>query len=173
VEFISRICYSATVLPMRKALLAVLAVGLFSFSSSAWGQSGACDVNKDGLINVADVQVAVNNYLSCPTTNFQTFWSQVITGVLSSCPVTTGFHTISLSWTASTTSGVTYNVYRATTSGGYNYTTPLNSAPISGTSFSDCTVALGQIYYYVIAAVDGSGNRSVNSTVSTVTVPAS
>jgi len=135
--------------------------------------STACDVNKDGLTNVVDVQVSINNYLSCPATAFQTFVSQVVTGVLSSCPVTTGIHTVLLSWTASTTSGVTYNVYRATTSGGYNYTTPLNTTPISGTSFVDCNVALGQPYYYVIRAVDGSGNQSVSTTEVTVTIPSS
>jgi hypothetical protein len=133
----------------------------------------ACDVNKDGFVNVVDVQIAADNYVSCSTPAFQTFYSQVITGVLSSCPVTGGFHTVSLSWAASTTSGVTYNVYRATSSGGYNYTTPLNATPISGTSFSDCTVGIGQSYYYVVRAVDGSGNQSANSTETTVTIPSS
>jgi len=149
------------------ALLVVVPAIAFSQTGSS-----ACDVNKDGATNVVDVQVATNNYLSCSTSTYQSFVSQVINGVLgSSCPVTTGFHTVSISWVASTTSSVTYNVYRATTSGGYNYSTPLNSTPISGTSFSDCTIALGQTYYYVIRAVDGSGNQSVNSNETTVSVP--
>ncbi len=130
----------------------------------------ACDVNKDGLINVLDVQIAVDNYMSCPTTNFQTFEPQVITGVLSSCPVTSGFHTVSLNWTASTTSGVTYSVYRATTSGGYNYSAPLATG-ISGTSYADCSVALGQTYYYVVEAVSGT-TQSANSNEMSVTIPA-
>lgn len=131
----------------------------------------ACDVNKDGFINVLDVQLAANNGMSCSATSFQTFYSQVVTGVLSSCPVTSGLHTVSLSWTASTTSGVTYNVYRATTSGGYNYSSPL-AAGISGTSFTDCSVALGTTYYYVVEAVSGSTPSAPSSEV-TVTVPAS
>lgn len=135
--------------------------------------SNACDVNKDGTANVLDVQVAADNYVSCPSSSFQTFYSQVITGVLSSCPVSSGLHTVSLSWTASTTSGVSYNVYRATTSGGYNYSAPLNSSPIAGTSFSDCTVTLGQTYFYVVRAVDGSGNQSGNSSEITAAVPSS
>ena len=98
--------------------------------------------------------------------------AQVITGVLGVCPVSTGMHTVALSWTASTTSGATYNVYRATTSGGYSFTTPLNSGPISGTSFADCNVALGQTYYYVVKAVAG-GNESVASTEITATTPPS
>ena len=76
-----------------------------------------------------------------------------------------------LNWGASTSSGVSYNVYRATNSGGY--TTALNAAPISGTSFADCTVTPGVTYYYVIRSVDGSGNQSSNSTEVIVAVPGS
>lgn len=138
---------------------------------STTGNPAGCDVNKDGNTNVVDVQVATNNYLSCSTTSFQTFRSQVINGVLGACSVSTGLHTVALSWTAGTTNNVTYNVYRATTSGGYNYATPLNSTPISGTSFVDCTVALGQMYYYVVRAIDSSGNQSTNSNETVVPVP--
>ena len=144
-----------------------------SSGGTSSGGATACDVNKDGVANVVDVQVATNNYLSCSTAPFQTFVSQVIGGVLGACSTNTGYHTVALSWGASTTSGVTYNVYRAATSGGYNYAAPLNSAPISGTSFTDCTIALGQTYYYVIRAVDSSGNQSVNSSETVVAVPSS
>jgi hypothetical protein len=152
------------------------ATAKLAVTSSGGTSSGgltACDVNKDGTANVVDVQVATNNYLSCSTSSFQTFVSQVINGVLVSCSTSTGLHTVALSWGASTTSGVAYNVYRATTSGGYNYSAPLNSTPISGTSFTDCTIGLGQTYYYVIRAVDSSGNQSVNSSETAVTVPSS
>jgi fibronectin type 3 domain-containing protein len=132
---------------------------------------GPCDVNKDGVVNVVDVQIAADNGVACPTTAFATFYSQVVTGVFSSCPVTSGLHTVSLGWTASTTNGVTYNVYRASTSGGYNYAAPLNTSAITGTSFSDCSVALSQTYYYVVRAVDSSGNQSANSTEMSVTTP--
>ena len=75
-------------------------------ASSGGGTSGggltACDVNKDGTANVVDVQVATNNYLSCSTTPFQSFVSQVIGGVLGACSTSTGYHTIALSWGAST-----------------------------------------------------------------------
>lgn len=134
--------------------------------------NSACDVNKDGVVNVVDAQVAANNAVSCTATTFQTFYSQVIGGIVSSCPVTSGLHTVSLNWAASTTSGVTYNVYRATSSGGYNYSSPLATG-ISGTSYSDCSVALGQAYYYVVRAVDGSGNQSANSAETTATIPSS
>ena len=158
-------------LPKCRTFLSGCVPLLFLLSAAAWGQVSACDVNKDGATNIVDVQVATNNSLSCPATAYQTFVSQVITGVLTSCPVTTGIHTTTVNWTASTTSGAMYNVYRATTSGGYNYTTPLNSGPISGTSFTDCSVALGQTYFYVVKAVVG-GTESVASTEITATIPA-
>lgn len=135
----------------------------------AWPQS-ACDVNKDGAVNIVDLQIAANNAVSCPTPAFQTFYSQVITGIFGACQPATGFHSVALNWTASTTSGVTYNVYRASVSGGYNYTSPLATG-ISGAPFTDCSVALGQTYFYVVRAVDGSGNQSVNSSEVTVTIP--
>ena len=148
--------------------------GTTSAGGSSAGAPGACDVNKDGTANVVDVQVATNNSLSCPAAPaFSTFVNQVITGALGSCPVTSGLHTIAVTWGASSTGGVTYNIYRATSSGGYNYSSPLNSTPISGTSFVDCTAALGQTYYYVIRAVDGSGNQSVSSAETVASVPAS
>jgi hypothetical protein len=54
-----------------------------------------------------------------------------------------------------------YNVYRATTSGGYG-STPLNSSPVSGTTYADGTVVSGQTYFYVATAVD-AGTQSVDS----------
>jgi hypothetical protein len=153
--------------------------GTFASSTATFKAAtklNACDLNSDGLVNVVDVQLATNNYISCTSQPFLTFVSNVITSALTlpsmSCPVNTGMHTASLSWTASTTSGVTYNVYRATASGAYNYAAPLNSIPISGTTFSDCSVTLGQTYFYVVTAVSGSV-QSVSSNETSVTIPSS
>jgi hypothetical protein len=83
----------------------------------------------------------------------------------------TGAHDVILSWTASTSSGVVgYNVYRGTTSGGEN-STPLNSAPITGTTFTDSIVTAGQTYYYVITAVNASDTQSADSSEISATVP--
>jgi hypothetical protein len=142
-------------------------------SGTAPPTTTACDINKDGSVNVVDVQLAAGNYVSCSNGAFQTFYSQVVTGALNSCPVSTGLHTVALNWQASSSTGVTYNVYRASSSGGYNYTAPLNTTPITGTSFSDCTLTLGQTYYYVIRAVDSSGNQSVSSSEITAIIPGS
>lgn len=65
----------------------------------------------------------------------------------------TGSHDVVLSWTASTTAGVTgYNVYRGTTSGGESPIS-LNSTPINGTTFTDEDVTAGATYYYLVASV--------------------
>lgn len=78
--------------------------------------------------------------------------------------------TVTLSWTASTTAGVNYNIYRGTTSGG-PYATKVNATPVTGTSFTDTTVVSGQTYYYVARAVDGTGTESVNSNQAIAAVP--
>ena len=91
-------------------------------------------------------------------------------------------YSAALSWTASTsaascTSPCTfgYNVYRGTTSGGENLTTPLNSSVVTGTTYSDTTVALGNTYYYVVQAVETTGGltlTSASSNEASVTFPA-
>ena len=75
-----------------------------------------------------------------------------------------------LSWTASTSTVVGYNIYRGTVSGG-PYTVKLNATPVSGTSYTDTAVVAGQAYYYVVTAVDSSGVESVYSNQASATVP--
>jgi hypothetical protein len=155
---------SAGVTQTADVVLAVNGVG---------GVSSACDLNNDGATNVVDLQIAVNRYLSCtvgPNVSSQSFISQVTTGALGgACSRSAGAYTVFLNWPTGA-SAVGYYVYRATTSG--SYTTPLNSSPTSGTSFSDCTVTPGVTYYYVIRSVDSSGNQSANSSEIVVSVPA-
>jgi hypothetical protein len=78
-------------------------------------------------------------------------------------------HSVSLSWTASTSTVVGYNVYRGTQSGG-PYAV-LNGAADASTSYTDSTVQAGQTYYYVVTAVDSGGNESVNSNQAQAVVP--
>jgi hypothetical protein len=83
----------------------------------------------------------------------------------------TGSHDVILSWTASTTSGVVgYNVYRGTTSGGES-STPLNSTPISGTTYTDESLVAGTTYYYVVTAVGSNDVQSADSGETEATVP--
>jgi fibronectin type 3 domain-containing protein len=62
-----------------------------------------------------------------------------------------------------------YNVYRATTSGGYS-TTPLNPSPVTTLTYTDSSVTSGDQYFYVVTAVDGSEASSDSNEVS-VTIP--
>jgi hypothetical protein len=79
-------------------------------------------------------------------------------------------HSVSLSWVASTSSTVVgYNIYRGSVSGG-PYAV-LNSTPNAGLTYTDMTVLAGQTYYYVVTAVDASGNESVVSNEVAVTIP--
>lgn len=60
-------------------------------------------------------------------------------------------HSVTLTWTASTSTGVTsYNVYRATTNGGPSYS-KIGSATLL--TYSDANVSSGVTYYYVVTAV--------------------
>lgn len=71
----------------------------------------------------------------------------------------TGTHSVLLQWTASTTAGVTYNVFRGTSPGGES-TTPLNPSPVSMTSYTDTNVTSGDTYYYTVEAVDSAGSSA-------------
>lgn len=79
-------------------------------------------------------------------------------------------HSVTLNWTASTSSGVSgYNVYSSSTSGGPY--TKLNSALVTGATYTDNTVLAGDTYYYVTTAVDSSGTESSYSNQATAAVP--
>jgi fibronectin type 3 domain-containing protein len=81
-------------------------------------------------------------------------------------------HTVSLSWTASISTGVAgYYVERGTTSGGpYQI---LNSSPETATSYVDSTVLNGKEYFYVIISVGKTGEESKPSTQVNATIPSS
>jgi hypothetical protein len=77
-------------------------------------------------------------------------------------------HSVPLTWTPSTSSGVSYNVYRGTMSGGpYN----LLKGGVSTTAYTDSNVQSGSTYYYVTTAVDASGVQSVYSDEAQAIIP--
>lgn len=78
-------------------------------------------------------------------------------------------HSVSLAWSASTSTVTGYNVYRGTVSGG-PYTV-ITTAPDPSTSFTDSAVQAGQTYFYVVTAVDSAGNESVDSNQAQAAVP--
>jgi hypothetical protein len=157
-----------------------------SGGTGSTGSAGTCDLNQDGVVNVVDVQLAVNmdlGVLSCPTgldggVCGPTLVQQVLTAALGEgCAATMGSSgpinpSVSLNWTASTSANIAgYNVYRSSTSGGPY--TQLNSSLVTTTSFTDSTVAAGQTYYYVTTTVDTSNDQSAYSNQAQVTIPSS
>jgi hypothetical protein len=78
-------------------------------------------------------------------------------------------HSVSLSWAASTSTVVGYNVYRGGTSGGPY--TRINSALESSTNYTDSSVQAGQTYYYVATAVDSTGAESAYSSQVQAVIP--
>jgi Abnormal spindle-like microcephaly-assoc'd, ASPM-SPD-2-Hydin len=78
-------------------------------------------------------------------------------------------HSVSLSWTASTSTGVGYNMYRGTQTGGPYVA--VTGSPDASATYTDNSVQAGQTYYYVVTAVDGSGNESVYSNQAQAVVP--
>ncbi len=151
-----------------------------SFKGAVAG-GGPCDLNQDGVVNVLDIQLGTDMYLGsipCVLGNgacTSTVVGEIVTATLTgTCSVTTwvaGSHSVSLSWTASTSSNVVgYNVYRATTSGG-PYTKLTTSSPVTTLSYTDTNILSGQTYYYVATAVDSSNTESAYSTQTQANVP--
>jgi len=78
-------------------------------------------------------------------------------------------HSVALSWVASPSTVVGYNVYRGTQSGGpYSQE---NSSLVAGTTYSDSTLVAGQVYWYVVKSVASNGTESGPSNEAMVTVP--
>lgn len=78
-------------------------------------------------------------------------------------------HTVSTTWKASTTTGVTgYNLYRGTKTGG-PYTL-LAGMPVNALDFLDETDAAGNVYFYVVTATIGTV-ESLFSNEATISIP--
>jgi hypothetical protein len=80
-------------------------------------------------------------------------------------------HSVALNWQASSSSDVVgYNIYRGTTSGVYAL---INTSLVTPTSYTDSSVESGQniTYYYVVTAVNSSGEESTDSNQATAVVP--
>jgi hypothetical protein len=163
----------------QSRFLALAALLCVSFSARAQSFS-PCDLNQDGVINAADVTAAVNMALGtapctanvegphiCSVITVQ----RVINASLGQACITYSGHAVTLTWVASTSPNVAgYNVYRVTTSGG-PYTTRVNSTLVPRTTYADTLVQAGQTYYYVVTAVDTSGNESGYSNQTTAAIP--
>lgn len=154
---------------------------LACISSSAIAQTNnACDLNQDGVVNNADVTLAVNMALGTTSCSANVEGAGVCTVVTvqrvinasqgQTC-ITYNGHAATLTWVASTSQNVAgYNVYRGTTSGG-PYTKLTTSGLVNATTYKDSSVQPGQTYYYVVTTVDVSNNESGYSNQTTAVIP--
>jgi hypothetical protein len=161
----------------RTGQILLLAASLTSFS--VWAQISPCDLNSDGVVTTADVQLAINmsvGSISCtanvvaPGVCNLVVVQRVVNAALGQACVTGSVHSATLTWVASTSANVAgYNVYRGTVSGG-PYTL-LNASPTSAVTYADTTVQAGQTYYFVVKAVGSDGSLSIASNEAPATIP--
>ncbi len=78
-------------------------------------------------------------------------------------------HSVTLNWDPSSSAVVGYYVYRGTMQGGPY--TKLNTTSVAPTTYVDSTVVSGQIYFYVVTAVDSNGIESLFSNEATAAIP--
>jgi chitin-binding protein len=142
-------------------------------AANAWPLALAQAVNgsvgavRIGVLNVQDQVVPQQNATSnrayaLTSANIASAFLQVTPGAVPPAPsglmATAGDAQVALSWNAS--SGATgYNVKRSTSNGGPYSNVATN---VAGTSFTNTGLANGTTYYYVVTAVNGSGESPVS-----------
>lgn len=72
---------------------------------------------------------------------------------------------VQLTWTASSpeTDVFQYNIYRSTSSGAQDFSSPTYTVSVGITSYTDSSATLEQTYYYVVRAQDAAGNTDSNT----------
>ena len=116
---------------MRSLSLRTVTASLLICSGSVWAQTNPCAITGDSSVSAADVQAAINMSIgisSCPSTvniagagvcNAIVVQRVINASLGQSCLVSTGLHVITVTWTPSTSTGVTgYQISRGTSSSG-------------------------------------------------------
>ncbi len=81
----------------------------------------------------------------------------------------TNSNAVTLTWTASTTSGVTYDIYASTTAGTAPTQADLIAQQVTGTSYVNTGLQPNTTYYYTVAAANfGGESGAANATVTTL-----
>ena len=128
-----------------------IAVGIFCVADTLDSASTAPPASTDGAATLGCVVA----------TDAVTARSQADPTKSASATITVAVpHSVSLSWSPSISSGVSYSMYRGNSTGG-PYT--LLKGRVSSTSYVDLSVLAGRTYYYVATAVDSRGRESVPS----------
>lgn len=89
-----------------------------------------------------------------------------LSGTTTSSPAS---HSATISWDNGDPTAPSYRVYRSSVSGGPYV--PLNSSPISATTYADSTVAANATYFYVVTEINSVGVESPFSSEVSTTVP--
>lgn len=76
-----------------------------------------------------------------------------------------------LSWSASPSPIVGYNVYRTSAVQPFSSWTKLNSSPVATTSYTDWDVQTGQFYIFTVTSVSAENVESTLSNATTTTIP--
>jgi len=137
-----------------------------------FGQSNTCDgsLPPNGTCTVAVTFTPTPFASSGAYSTFARSASLVLTDNTNNAPGSTqtvtitgtASHDVILSWTASLTPGVSYDVYRGPSLGNET-STPQNSTPISGLTYVDTNVVAGASYCYYVTAITSGGIQSVPS----------
>jgi len=162
---------SVTVTNMGNANVSISAISLSggAFSLSAAGTPVTLSPSQTVTFGVQFNPTAAGTKVGSVTvvsnaTNPQGTISLTGNGV---APVTS--HSVALSWGASTSTVVGYNVYRSTSSGS-GYVQAAGSL-LSGLTYTDSSVQSGSTYYYVTTAVDSNGDESDYSNEAQAIIP--
>ena len=169
---------------MRRELSVILGVGLLLWSVSAWAQTTPCNlVTTSGTPTQSDVNAAINmsigttpctaNIMGANVCNVVVVQRVVNAALGQGCVV--GTHSVGLSWTASapgTYPIAGYNVFRALSTNPTQYV-QINTALVTGVTFTDGAVSNSVVYNYAIQAVDTQNNLRAYSIPAAATIPSS
>jgi len=125
-----------------------------------------------GVLNTSNNTIAPaanatsNRVFSMTSANIQSAFLQVVPGNVPAAPTglgaTPGNAQVTLNWTAAS-SATSYNVKRSTTNGGPYANVQTG---VTGTTFTNTGLTNGTPYYYVVTAVNASGESPISTQVS-------
>jgi chitin-binding protein len=112
-------------------------------------------------------EATTNRVFALTSANLRSAFLQIVPGAVPAAPTglaaVAGDGQVQLSWNAA--SGATgYNIKRSTTNGG-PYAN-VNTSPVTATSFTNTGLTNGTAYFYVVTAVNASGESPVSTQVS-------
>lgn len=145
----SRLCASGVLLPLLAAVLHL----------------SACVVDAGPLVKSPSAHIFHNTTTPSSATSTRDVSCRIYDGSIAHhvFAVSTGSGKITLYWDP-VPGAAGYNIYRGVSSGGENYTTPVNGAVLANThsytgssvyAFTDTGLTDGTTYYYVVKAVSG------------------